>query len=170
MKNTVFIALVMLIVGYPQKETTKKKIYPKITLKKEKRIEPIDSTNLTKELFVKFVLSKNIAHPEVAYAIARQESNLCSDLFKKNNNLFGMKHPGVRPTLSMGRRFGFASFEKWQHSVLDYKLYLEFVGGHEMTRDQYLNHLDRSYAHPGYSKYIRMYFEEFDSITKQGKI
>lgn len=164
MKNTVFIALVMLIVGYPQKETTKKKIYPKITLKKEKRIEPIDSTNLTKELFVKFILSKNIAHPEVAYAIARQESNLCSDLFKKNNNLFGMKHPGVRPTLSVRRSFGFASFEKWQHSVLDYKLYLEFVGGHEMTRDQYLDHLDRSYAHRGYSNYIKLYFEEFNQI------
>lgn len=170
MKNSIFTTIVILLFGYPQNNSAQNKVYPKITLTKEKRTEAIDSTNLTKELLVKFVLSENIAHPEVAYAIARQESNLCSDLFKKNKNLFGMRQPGVRPTLSTGRKFGFASFEKWQHSVLDYKLYLEFVGGHTMTREQYLAHLDRSYAHRGYSSYIRMHFKEFELIAKSLKV
>jgi hypothetical protein len=174
MKNTIFTAVVILLFGYPQNNGTQNKDYPKVTLKKEKRTEEIvfgpDSTNLTKELLVKFVLSEKIAHPEVAYAIARQESNLCSNLFKKNKNLFGMRQPGVRPTLSIGRKSGFASFKKWQHSVLDYKLYLEFVGGHTMTREQYLAHLDRSYAHHGYSNYIRLHFQEFELIAKSLKV
>jgi len=170
MKNTIFTVAVILIFGYPHNKGTKNKDYPKVTLKNKKITEVIDSTNLTKELLVKFVLSEKIAHPEIAYAIVRQESNLCSDLFKKNKNLFGMRQPGVRPTLSIGRKSGFASFEKWQHSVLDYKLYLEFVGGHTMTREQYLAHLDRSYAHRGYSNYIRLHFEEFELIAKSLKI
>lgn len=169
MKSIIFTAIVILLFGYTQNNGNKNKYYPKVTLIKEKRTEAIDSTNLTKELLVKFILSEEIAHPEIAYAIARQESNLCSDLFKKNKNLFGMRQPGVRPTLSVGRKFGFASFEKWQHSVLDYKLYLEFVGGDVMTREQYLAHLDRSYAHRGYSNYIRFHFEEFELIAKSVK-
>lgn len=162
--------MVILLFGYPHNNGSQKRDYPKVTLTKEKRTEAIDSTNLTKELLVKFVLSEKIAHPEIAYAIARQESNLCSNLFKKNKNLFGMRQPGIRPTLSVGRKSGFASFAKWQHSVLDYKLYLEFVGGHTMTREQYLAHLDRSYAHRGYSSYIRLHFKEFELIAKSLKV
>ena len=162
--------MVILLFGYPHNNGSQKRDYPKVTLTKEKRTEAIDSTNLTKELLVKFVLSEKIAHPEIAYAIARQESNLCSNLFKKNKNLFGMRQPDIRPTLSVGRKSGFASFAKWQHSVLDYKLYLEFVGGHTMTREQYLAHLDRSYAHRGYSSYIRLHFKEFELIAKSLKV
>jgi hypothetical protein len=130
-------------------------------------VEPtIDSTKINKELLVKYILHKEIEHPEVAYAIARQESNMCSRLFQSNNNLFGMRQPGVRPTKSKGPKYGFASFEKWQHSVDDYKLYLEFVQGHKLTRDGYLRHLDRSYAHAGYSRVLVRYFEEFNLILK----
>jgi hypothetical protein len=65
----------------------------------------------------------------------------------------------------LGSKKGFAHFEKWQHSVLDYKLYLEFVGGHKMTRAQYLLHIDRSYAHAGYSEYLEKYFKEYQELT-----
>lgn len=129
----------------------------------------IDSTKINKELLIEYLLHIDIEHPEVAYAIARLESNMCSDIFKDNKNLFGMKHPGVRPTLSKGPNRGFASFDKWQQSVLDYKLYLEYVGGHKMTREQYLDHLDRNYAHRGYSSCIRKFFDEFHEY-KQNRI
>ncbi len=130
-------------------------------------MEAIDSTVLTKELLVGYILDKNIPHPEVAYAIARQESNMCSNLFKSNNNLFGMKHPGIRPTMSKGKKNGFAHFEKWQHSVDDYKLYLEFVDGHKMSKEEYLSHLDRNYAHAGYSSYLSKFFDEFHELKKK---
>ena len=125
----------------------------------------IDSSKLDKKLLVSYILKQNIKHPEIAYSIIMTESGMCSKLFKSNNNLFGMRQPGVRPTMSKGAKYGFASFEKWQHSIDDYKLYLEFVGGHKMTQEQYLAHLDKNYAHKGYSNYIKKFFEEFKQIN-----
>ena len=128
-------------------------------------IPVVDSTKINKNMLIEYILTQDIAHPEVAYSIIMTESGMCSKIFKSNNNLFGMRQPGVRPTMSKGPKYGFASFEKWQHSVLDYKLYLEFVGGHKLTRDQYLAHLDRNYAHRGYSTYISKFFDEFYSYV-----
>lgn len=143
--------------------STSKDVPP--VIKSEEKVEPVDSTVLTKDLLVEYILTQGIAHPEVAYSIIMTESGMCSKLFKSNNNLFGMRQPGVRPTMSKGAKYGYASFEKWQHSVLDYKLYLEFVGGHKMTRDSYLAHLNRNYAHKGYSSYIIKFFDEFYSYV-----
>lgn len=148
-------------------KSDKKIVVKKPPIKDTTEVIAIDSSKLNKELLVSYILEKNIPHPEVAYAIVRQESNMCSKLFKSNNNLFGMKHPGVRPTKSIGRKNGFASFEKWQHSVDDYKLYLEFVGGHKITKQAYLIHLDRNYAHAGYSNYLDNYFEEYFQIKNE---
>lgn len=128
-------------------------------------IPVVDSTKINKDMLIEYILQSKIAHPEVAYSIIMTESGMCSDLFKSNNNLFGMRHPRVRPNKSLGSKKGFAHFESWQHSVLDYKLYLEFVGGHKMTREQYLSHLDRNYAHAGYSEYLGKYFKEYQELT-----
>jgi hypothetical protein len=147
------------------KSTETKSINVKSTKVEDTITKSVDSTLLTKELLVSYLLHKKIQHPEVAYAIIRQESNLSSNLFKTNNNLFGMRHPGVRPTKSLGRKNGFAHFESWQNSVEDYKLYLEFVQGHQMTREQYLSHLDRYYAHPGYSSHLKKHFDEYAQLT-----
>jgi len=66
-------------------------------------------------------------------AQAKHESgNFRSKLFKKHNNLFGMMHPRVRPTLSKGSlaraegRAGYASFETIENSVQDYILWMKF--------------------------------------------
>ena len=131
----------------------------------ERKIE-VDSTVLTKELLVGYIQKLDIPHPEVAYSIACLESGLISDLCKSNNNLFGMKQPGVRPTTSLGRKRGFASFETWYHSVDDYKLFLEFTNGHKKSREEYLNYLDQSYAHPGYTKHLAKFFDEYHEIKK----
>jgi uncharacterized FlgJ-related protein len=163
-KKPIIAALVIAFTMQSGAMRTPSKNIPPV-IKSAEKVEPIDSTVLTKDMLVEYILTQDIAHPEIAYAIIRQESNMCSELFKSNKNLFGMKQPGVRPTMSKGPKYGFASFEKWQHSVLDYKLYLEFVGGHKMTRDSYLSHLDRNYAHKGYSSYIIKFFAEFYSYA-----
>jgi hypothetical protein len=152
------------LVSLGKSENKKIKVVKKV-IKDTTDVVTVDSSKLDRELLVSYILEKNIHHPEIAYAIVRQESNMCSNLFKTNNNLFGMRHPRVRPTKSLGSKKGFAHFEKWQHSVLDYKLYLEFVGGHKMTRAQYLLHIDRSYAHAGYSEYLEKYFKEYQELT-----
>jgi hypothetical protein len=152
------------LVSLGKSENKKIKVVKKV-IKDTTDVVAVDSSKLDRELLVSYILEKNIHHPEIAYAIVRQESNMCSNLFKTNNNLFGMRHPGVRPTKSLGSKKGFAHFESWQHSVLDYKLYLEFVQGHQMTREQYLSHLDRNYAHVGYSEYLGKYFREYQELT-----
>jgi hypothetical protein len=154
------------LVSLGKSENKKIKVVKKV-IKDTTVVVAVDSSKLDRELLVSYILEKNIHHPEIAYAIVRQESNMCSNLFKTNNNLFGMRHPRVRPTKSLGSKKGFAHFESWQHSVLDYKLYLEFVGGHEMSKNQYLSHLDRNYAHPGYSSHISKFFDEFHEIKKK---
>ena len=136
--------------------------HPKII---EREIE-VDSTVLTKELLVGYIQKLDMPHPEIAYSIACLESGLISNLCKSNNNLFGMKQPGVRPTTSLGRKRGFASFATWYHSVDDYKLFLEFTNGHKKSREEYLNYLDQSYAHPGYTKHLAKFFDEYHEIKK----
>lgn len=128
--------------------------------------EMVDSTVLTKELLVEYILKQDIQHPEIAFSIACLESGLCSNLCKSNNNLFGMKQPGVRPTTSLGRKKGFASFKTWYHSVDDYKLFLEFTNGHKKSREEYLSYLDQFYAHPGYTRHLRKFFDEYHEIKK----
>lgn len=168
--GALFTTIVVLLVSSYSKSNEETTVVRKVIKDTTEVVKiTIDSTKLNKELLIEYLLHIDIEHPEVAYAIARLESNMCSDIFKSNKNLFGMKHPGVRPTLSKGPNRGFASFDKWQQSVLDYKLYLEFVGGHKMTREQYLDHLDRNYAHTGYSSHIRKFFDEFHEY-KQSKI
>lgn len=163
----IVIAIVITSLMSLGKSTETKKIVNEKSFKVEDTLtESVDSSLLTRELLVSYLIHKKIHHPEVAYAIIRQESNMCSNLFKTNNNLFGMRHPRVRPNKSLGDKKGFAHFEKWQHSVEDYKLYLLFVGGHTMSKQQYLSHLDRSYAHAGYSNYLDEYFQEFSSIRE----
>lgn len=170
MRITMIFVVLAIIVGSVTSIPTKneKPVITKIVTEEDtvENMPKIDSTKLNKELLVNYLVAQKIPHPEVAYAIIRQESNMCSDIFKSNNNLFGMKQPGVRPTLSKGPKYGFASFEKWQHSVLDYKLYVEFIKGHKMTKEQYLRHLDRSYAHRGYTTYISKFFQEFYSYVE----
>ena len=169
MKTQTFIVGVLVatavVVSSYSKSSNDKPTINKLVKDTTEVIPVVDSTKINKDMLIEYILQSKIAHPEVAYSIIMTESGMCSKLFKSNNNLFGMRQPGVRPTMSKGPKYGYAYFEKWQHSVLDYKLYLEFVGGHKLTRDQYLAHLDRNYAHKGYSSYIIKFFDEFYSYV-----
>jgi len=170
MKTKILIILILIapeIIGFSLQSETKInkplniiKLTPTDSLK-------IDTTKLTKELFVKYLIDINVKHPEVAYAIAKQESAFKSKLFVLNKNLFGMRHPAVRPTKSLGSKSGYAHFETWQHSVDDYKLYLEYVGGHNMDKKRYLRHLSNNYASNTYVIHISKHFDEFHEIKNK---
>ena len=67
-----------------------------------------------------------------------------SSVFKDFNNLFGMKHPRVRESVSRGLvRNGYASYDTWVDSVKDYKLWQDMV---EIEMDYFLYLQRRSYA------------------------
>ncbi|MBA7532146.1 hypothetical protein ES705_24372 [subsurface metagenome] len=51
-----------------------------------------------------------------------------SRLYREQNNLFGMRHPTIRDTLSRGDVDGFADFKTLEDSVLDLLLYFKEFG------------------------------------------
>ena len=65
-----------------------------------------------------------ILFPEIVFAQAILESaHFKSNVFKNNNNLFGMRLPRVRKTTAIGKRRGYAIYDNWMLSVDDYKLW-----------------------------------------------
>lgn len=70
----------------------------------------------------------NLAHSEIVLAQAKLESNnFKSELFLRTNNMFGMKVPYKRPTTAIGEDdHGYAIYQSWQHSVIDYYLYQQW--------------------------------------------
>lgn len=65
-----------------------------------------------------------VEHPLIVGAQAVLESaNFNSDLFKSNNNMFGMRFARQRPTTAIGVRKGYAYYKCWQDCVVDYALW-----------------------------------------------
>ena len=73
------------------------------------------------------VKHKNI----VLKQILLETGNLTSDIYKENNNLFGMKEAHQRITTSIGTNRGHAYYTNWKSSIIDYLLWQRryFKGG-----------------------------------------
>jgi uncharacterized FlgJ-related protein len=97
-----------------------------------------------------FIISNEIKYPEIVFAQAILESgHFKSTLFENHNNLFGMKYPSIRKTLAVGKsKSGYAKFEDWSASVLDYKLWQDmFIEKNNIqNKNQYLSQLNKKYA------------------------
>jgi uncharacterized FlgJ-related protein len=88
----------------------------------------------------------NIQHPDIVFAIARLESgNFTSTLFLENNNCFGMKRAAQRPTTASGVKGGYAKYDNWQMSVIDFALYqAAYCRG--MSRENFTDYIGRNYS------------------------
>lgn len=69
-----------------------------------------------------------------------------SKIFRKNNNLFGMKFPNQRLTTADSVQFGHACYSDWKKSVYDYAIFQSRYLYNLNTEKQYLNYLDKYYA------------------------
>lgn len=90
----------------------------------------------------------DIKYPEVVLSqIMIETGNLTSKLCKINNNLLGMTVPSKRETTALNNK-GFAKYENWFSSILDYKLYQDFVFSHKniTNKKQYIAYLHKNYA------------------------
>lgn len=110
-------------------------------------------------LYLKIIHS-DIKYPDVVFAQAIVESaHFSSNVFKCENNLFGMKHPVRRQTLSEGKsNSGYATYDDWTFSVEDYKLWQNsmFKNKDYKTETEYLSLLGRVYAEdPRYIKTLK---------------
>ncbi len=114
---------------------------------------------------VHYLEQLKVKYPDIVYAQARLETgNFKSPIFILNNNLFGMTTIGNRPTTSIGSRYGFAYFNTWRNSVLDYLIY-QCLYLKDKTYEEYLYYLDTVYAEdPNYVNKIKNIAEEYNLL------
>lgn len=139
-----FIILSVLIVVFGIGVVVGKSIYdkPVETITKEQIIQEISF----EDSVYNYILELNIQHPEVVLRQARIESgNFKSRVFLENNNMFGMKIPNKRPNMVSGSNRGYAVYNTWQESVIDYALY-QVYSGKNLSKEDYINMLNNNYA------------------------
>jgi uncharacterized FlgJ-related protein len=126
--------------------------------------------SLTKENLWKTIKETGIKHPDVVFAQALLESGeFKSQVFKSNNNLFGMKVPEHRQTVSQPGRKGYARYDSWKQCVYDYRLYQDFLfKSGELSREQYIIKLNKIYSEvPDYQKRLKRVMKENKKIILQ---
>lgn len=98
-----------------------------------------------------------LKHQDIIYAQAVLETNnFSSNIFKNNNNLFGMKCAMSRPTLHKGESFGHAQYLNWQECVIDYAFW-QISYAKNLSREEYFLLLDKIYAEdPNYIKKLKI--------------
>ena len=102
-----------------------------------------------------FMIEAGIEHPHIVLAQMKLESgNYTSKLALENNNYFGMKQPRRRLTTSLGEKNGYASYQSWVYSVLDYALWQrEYASG--LAEVEYLDSLTAYAEDSNYRKKIQ---------------
>lgn len=113
------------------------------------KIESVVVSDDFQDHLLELIFEIKLEHPYIVIAQAILESgNYQSQIFRENNNLFGMKMPYRRSTLAVGINKGHAVFKSWKHSVYDYGLYqMAYMRG--MSENEYLDSLNRTYAEDG---------------------
>jgi len=112
-----------------------------------------------------YVLELNIRFPHIVYAQACLETgNFKSNIFKSNNNLFGMKVATKRPTTNKGEENGHAYYESWRESVVDYAFYQAQYLSDIKTERQYLEYLKANYAED--SMYMPLLVKKIKETSK----
>lgn len=110
----------------------------------------------SKEALIDEIEALNFKYPEIVIAQAKLETgNFTSDLFKTNNNLFGMKKAYIRISTATGVKNGHATYNCWRDSLLDYAFYTSrFVRAN--TEEEFLAHIGKYYAQdPVYESKVR---------------
>tara|TARA_R110002126_G_scaffold177758_1_gene326707 strand:+ start:755 stop:1333 length:579 start_codon:yes stop_codon:yes gene_type:complete len=101
----------------------------------------------SEDALIELLKSCNIKYPHIVLAQAKIESaNFTSNIFKKNNNLFGMKQARVRVTTSLGTKNNHSYYRDWIDCVYDYAMYQANVMCNIDTEDEYFTKLGDKYA------------------------
>lgn len=119
-----------------------------IEVVKEKEVVHIEvcSNDFSEEELIKAIKDIGFEHPHIVLAQAKVETgHFTSNIFKENNNLFGMKVAWNRPTTAIGRNRGHAVYSSWRESLLDYALYSAYYTSDKTEKELY-THLGRHYA------------------------
>ena len=113
----------------------------------EKALIIKEQDKFTEEKLKVYLSELNVKFPHIVYAQAVLESgNFTSQIFKNNNNLFGMKQAHKRATTNAGTEFGHAVYHHWRESVLDYALYQSAFLSSIHSEEAYYQYLKENYA------------------------
>lgn len=90
---------------------------------------------------IAFIGASDMQHKHIVYAQMRLESgNYKSRIATENNNYFGMKPPKLRLTYAIGENNGYATYENWYYSILDYALWQKEYA-YDLSEEEYLRKL-----------------------------
>lgn len=88
----------------------------------------------------------NLSHPHIVLAQAQLESgNFTSKIFRKYNNMFGMRIAKSRPTVSRKSQNNWAVYSNWRESLIDYALYQSSYLRNK-SESEYFLFLSKNYA------------------------
>ena len=110
-----------------------------------------EKNKFTEEKLINLLKELNVKFPHIVLAQAKLESgNFKSNVFKQNNNLFGMKEARVRVKTAQGTNLNHTYYKTWQESVYDYAFYqCRYLGGVRNEKEYFIA-LDASYAEANY--------------------
>lgn len=142
--NVLILILSCLITGIVIQNYTVTPVYKKVT--ENITINVINNKVTMEDSIYLYLKDINVKFKTVVVAQAVIESgNFTSNIYKKNNNLFGMKKASTRPTV--GKKSGtYAKYKNWQESCLDYAFYQAYFCNKIKTEEEYINHLCKNYA------------------------
>lgn len=130
----------LLIIKYKSSENTKV-----VVLNKVKFVEKV--TQFSIDELKSTLITMNIKFPHIVLAQAILESgNFKSKVFLTNNNMFGMRIAKSRPTTAHDNGSGYAMYDNWIMSVLDYALFQSAFLRKIDTEEAYYRYLSDNYA------------------------
>ncbi|MDA3854978.1 MAG: glucosaminidase domain-containing protein [Candidatus Woesearchaeota archaeon] len=140
MKNfLVFLLFIVISISISFKEP------PKMKLPEVKKDKIITKQEILSSIWKEIIYLK-LEHPEIVYSqILLETGYLSSELFKTNNNLFGMRISGSRATTSNKIINGYKWYPHWKDSLLDYAL-LQMAFYKGKSKKEYHEKLKRVYA------------------------
>jgi len=110
-------------------------------------VNEISKNEFSKEAVVEELKRLNVKYPHIVLAQALIESgHFQSNIFRSNNNLFGMKEAKQRTTTARGTNLGHAYYDNWKESILDYAIFQSAYLRDLKTEEQYLSYLGANYA------------------------
>jgi hypothetical protein len=128
----------------------------------------IKSSDCNKQTVLMALRNLDIQFKDVVFAqIMLESGDLNSRLFKRNNNMLGMKQPSKRETTSLGKTNGYATYGDWYSCLEDYVLYQKSIlSKKHLTKKQYIAYISKHYAKdPEYKHKIETKIEEYLALN-----
>lgn len=127
-------------------------------------INEIEKEAFSQEALVEELKRLNIRFPHIVLAQSMLETgHFESNVFRANNNLFGMKQARQRCTTARGTNLNHAYYDNWKESVMDYALFQSAYLRDLKTEAQYFSYLDRNYAEAqNYDQAVKSMIDKYD--------